>query len=93
MSSYLMTRSVPSSSAAPASLAAVLDLLGPPEIADALGVSRRTAWRYIDRPDFPEPAAQVSGKRLWKRRDVERWSKRTLPLPKDPRRKAEPEGR
>jgi predicted DNA-binding transcriptional regulator AlpA len=60
----------------------VLDLLGPPEIADALGVSRRTAWRYLERPDFPEPVAQVTSKRLWLREDVEAWAERTLPIPR-----------
>jgi predicted DNA-binding transcriptional regulator AlpA len=67
----------------------VLDLLGVPEIADLLGVSRRTAWRYVERPHFPEPAAQVSGKRLWQRRAVEKWANKTLPLPFDPRQKAD----
>jgi predicted DNA-binding transcriptional regulator AlpA len=66
----------------------MLDLVGVPEIADMLGASRRTAWRYIERDDFPEPVAQVTAKRLWKRRDVERWAKRTLPLTFDPRRRA-----
>jgi predicted DNA-binding transcriptional regulator AlpA len=65
----------------------MLDLVGVPEIAEMTGASRRTAWRYVDHETFPEPAAEVSGKRLWRRRDVERWAKRTLPLRKDPRRK------
>ena len=64
-----------------------LDLVGVPEIAEQLGVDRRTAWRYINRDDFPEPDAQVSGKRLWKRAAVERWAKKTLPLKFDPRSK------
>jgi predicted DNA-binding transcriptional regulator AlpA len=50
-----------------------LDLVGVPEIAELLGVSRPTAWRYVRRDDWPEPAAEVRGKRLWKRSDVERW--------------------
>jgi predicted DNA-binding transcriptional regulator AlpA len=94
MTSYLMARRPPSSSSDPGSLAAVLDLVGVPEIAEMLNASRRTAWRYVERDDFPEPAAKVSGKRLWKRRDIERWAKRTLPLPKDPRRrKSDPDVR
>jgi predicted DNA-binding transcriptional regulator AlpA len=64
-----------------------LDLVGVPEIADMLGVSRPSVWRYVRRDDFPEPDAQVSGKRLWKRAAVERWAKRTLPLKFDPRSK------
>jgi predicted DNA-binding transcriptional regulator AlpA len=62
-----------------------LDLVGVPEIAEMLGVSRPSVWRYVRRDDFPEPDAQVSGKRLWKRVTVERWAKKTLPLKFDPR--------
>jgi predicted DNA-binding transcriptional regulator AlpA len=64
-----------------------LDLLGVPEIAEMLGVSRPSVWRYVRREDFPEPDAQVSGKRLWRRAPVERWAKKTLPLKFDPREK------
>jgi predicted DNA-binding transcriptional regulator AlpA len=63
----------------------MLDLVGVPEIAEMLGASRRTAWRYVDREDFPDPVAQVTAKRLWERRAVEKWAAKTLPLPKDPR--------
>jgi predicted DNA-binding transcriptional regulator AlpA len=52
-----------------------------------LGVSRPSVWRYVRRDDFPEPEAQVSGKRLWKRATVQRWAKQTLPLKFDPRSK------
>jgi predicted DNA-binding transcriptional regulator AlpA len=62
-----------------------LDLVGVPEIAEMLGVSRPTIWRYVRRDDFPQPDAQVSGKRLWKRSAVERWARKTLPLKFDPR--------
>ena len=74
-------------SASGSSLAGVspLDLVGVPEIAEMLGVSRPSVWRYVRRDDFPEPDAQVSGKRLWKRATVERWAKKTLPLKFDPR--------
>jgi predicted DNA-binding transcriptional regulator AlpA len=64
-----------------------LDLVGVPEIAEMLGVSRPSVWRYVRRDDFPAPDAEVSGKRLWKRITVERWAKRTLPLKFDPRSK------
>jgi predicted DNA-binding transcriptional regulator AlpA len=71
----------------------MLDLMGVPEIAEMLGASRRTAWRYVEREDFPEPVAQVTAKRLWERKAVARWAARTLPLAKDPRQKAAAEGR
>ena len=62
-----------------------LDLVGVPEIAEMLGVTRRTAWRYVQRADFPEPVVALRGKRMWKRAAVLTWAKRTLPLPTDPR--------
>jgi predicted DNA-binding transcriptional regulator AlpA len=78
------TLSAPSSSLVGVS---PLDLVGVPEIAEMLGVSRPSVWRYVRRDDFPEPDARVSGKRLWKRVTVERWAKKTLPLKFDPRSK------
>jgi excisionase family DNA binding protein len=53
------------------------------DIAELLGVSRRTIERYLadEDLDFPEPAASFGRVRVWKRRDVERWAKKTLPLP------------
>jgi predicted DNA-binding transcriptional regulator AlpA len=62
-----------------------LDLVGVPEIAEMLGVTRRTAWRYVQRADFPKPVVALRGKRMWKRAAVLRWAKRTLPLRTDPR--------
>lgn len=51
------------------------------EIADLIGVTKRTAQRYMDRDDFPEPLGRLAGgRRVWKRSDVEAWVKRTLPL-------------
>jgi predicted DNA-binding transcriptional regulator AlpA len=67
------------------------DLVGVPEIATMLRVSRPTVWRYVRRADFPEPEAQVSGKRLWKRSTVERWAKKALPLKFDPRKPNRPD--
>jgi len=57
-----------------------LDLVGPTEIAEMLGVSRGTAFRYIARPDFPEPVARVGRTTVWNREDVERWANEHLPL-------------
>jgi predicted DNA-binding transcriptional regulator AlpA len=76
-------------SASTVNLAAVapLNLVDVPAIAEMLEVGRRTAWRYIERDDFPPPEAEVNRKRLWKRLAVERWAKRTLPLKFDPRSK------
>jgi predicted DNA-binding transcriptional regulator AlpA len=57
-----------------------LDLVGPSEIAEMLGISRRTAFRYVARPGFPEPVGRVGRTTVWKRAAVERWAKKTLPL-------------
>ena len=80
-------RRMPSASSTSLIDVSPLDLVGVPEIAEMLGVSRPSVWRYVRRNDFPQPEAQVSGKRLWKRVTVQRWAKRTLPLKFDPRSK------
>lgn len=66
------------------------DLAGLQEVAEMLGVTKRTATRYVDREDFPQPLGRISTGRVWLRRDVEAWAKRTLPLRTGrPPRKAE----
>lgn len=57
------------------------ELAGPTEIAEILGVHRRTAQRYITREDFPEPVGRLARGRVWKRDDVEEWGREHLPLP------------
>jgi predicted DNA-binding transcriptional regulator AlpA len=52
------------------------------QVADILGVHKRTAQRYIARDDFPEPIGRLAGGRIWRRADVERWGREYLPLPK-----------
>jgi predicted DNA-binding transcriptional regulator AlpA len=54
------------------------------EVAELLGVTVRTAQRYVEREDFPAPLDTVAGGRLriWRRIDVEHWAARTLPLPR-----------
>jgi predicted DNA-binding transcriptional regulator AlpA len=64
---------------------AELDLVDVPEIAKLLGVHRRTAFRYVQRPEFPAPVVAVRGKRMWRRSAVIKWAERTLPLATDPR--------
>jgi prophage regulatory protein len=51
------------------------------EIAEMLGVTKRTAYRYIERLDFPPPLGRVSAGPIWLRADVEAWAKTHLPLP------------
>jgi prophage regulatory protein len=57
------------------------------EVAQLLGVTRRTAHRYVDRDDFPEPVGHLAAGRIWLRADVERWAKERLPLPEGRPRK------
>jgi hypothetical protein len=68
-----------------------VDLVGVPEIAERLGVPRRSVitWRYTHRrrppkppwQPFPEPRLVVSGRPVWDWAEVERWAKMTGRLP------------
>jgi predicted DNA-binding transcriptional regulator AlpA len=50
------------------------------EVADVLGVSKRSAARYVEIDGFPAPIEQLSTGRVWRRVDVARWGKANLPL-------------
>jgi prophage regulatory protein len=54
------------------------NLAGIAELCDLFGVSKRTARKYADRPDFPQPVAALAAGRVWKRRDVEAWGRSHL---------------
>lgn len=46
------------------------------DVAEILGVSRRSAARYAARPGFPEPFGTLgsgTGRPVWRRVDVEAW--------------------
>ncbi len=51
------------------------------EVAQALGVSKRSAARYVGLPGFPAPIDTLSTGRVWVRADVVKWGKKNLPLP------------
>ncbi len=60
------------------------DLVGPPEIADRLGIRHAEtvhAWRrrYVD---FPMPVVTLRKVMLWKWSDVEHWARKTDRLPR-----------
>ena len=57
------------------------ELAGVTEIANLLGVARRTAAAYTDRPDFPAPIGALARGRVWRVRDVEAWAKKNPPRP------------
>ena len=48
-------------------------LVGVREIADALSVSRRTVYTWIDRDDFPSPTADLYSGRIWKLEAIRAW--------------------
>jgi prophage regulatory protein len=48
------------------------------EVAELLGVGKRVAARYVDRPDFPEPIDRLDVGRIWRIEDVERWGEANL---------------
>lgn len=58
----------------------VKDPVSRAEIAKLLGVTTRTVQRYTEHPDWPPPAMSVGRVRIWKRRDIERWAAKNLPL-------------
>jgi predicted DNA-binding transcriptional regulator AlpA len=49
------------------------------EVADILGVSKRTAARAVERPGFPAPVDVLSTGRVWQRSDVEAWGRENPP--------------
>jgi len=48
-------------------------LAGLAEVADLLGISKRSASRYTRRDDFPEPVARLSTGPVWDATAVEIW--------------------
>lgn len=50
------------------------------EVAEVLGVSKRSAARYVDLPGFPAPIDTLSTGRVWVRAAVVKWGKKNLPL-------------
>ena len=56
------------------------ELAGLAEIMALLGVTKRTALKYVNRPEFPEPLDRLATGRVWLRADVQAWAKANLPL-------------
>jgi predicted DNA-binding transcriptional regulator AlpA len=53
------------------------DLMGLTEIAELLGLSRQRTDQLARQVGFPAPVATLTGGRIWKRDDVERWARET----------------
>jgi predicted DNA-binding transcriptional regulator AlpA len=56
-----------------------LKLAGLAEVAEVLGVSKRTAARYTARADFPEPVARLRAGPVWLEEDVLAWARSEPP--------------
>lgn len=54
-----------------------LDLVGYSEIAERLGVSRRTVETWRQREILPEPEWIVSGSPIWRGATITRWTEKT----------------
>lgn len=49
-------------------------LVGVAEIAEMMGLTRQRVNQLVARdPPFPEPEAELSAGRIWKRANVEKW--------------------
>jgi predicted DNA-binding transcriptional regulator AlpA len=57
------------------------EIVGIAEIAEACGVTKRTAQKYARRADFPEPLGRIAAGPVWRRAEIEAWAKEYLPLP------------
>ncbi len=55
-------------------------LAGLAEVAEVLGVNKRSASRYTRRPDFPEPLARLAAGPIWDADEVEAWGVRYGPF-------------
>lgn len=55
----------------------LVDLVGPQEAAEALGVDQETFRKWRSRyPDLPQPVKVTGGMGLWLRSDLVRWRER-----------------
>ncbi len=53
-----------------------MDVVGVPEIAEMLGVSRQRVYQLMETyDDFPDPIATLAVGRIWSRAAVEEWNR------------------
>lgn len=57
------------------------EFVGLSEVAEVLHVSKRTALRYSQRGDFPDPVDRLAAGPIWRRTEVAEWGSDYLPLP------------
>ncbi len=65
-----------------------MDVVGAPEVAQLLGVSRQRVYQLIDSyDDFPAPVAALAVGRIWSRDAIEAWNRRLEERPTGKHRK------
>jgi predicted DNA-binding transcriptional regulator AlpA len=53
-----------------------MDVVGVPEIAQILAVSRQRVYQLIEAyEDFPKPVATLAVGRIWSRAEIEEWNR------------------
>ncbi len=53
-----------------------MDVVGAPEVAQLLGVSRQRVYQLIESyEDFPAPLARLAVGRIWSRAAIEEWNR------------------
>jgi predicted DNA-binding transcriptional regulator AlpA len=52
-------------------------LMGITEVASHLGVTTQRVDQLAHREDFPRPVAELAAGRIWERRTIEQWARRT----------------
>ena len=58
------------------------ELAGLAEVAEMLGVTKRTVSNYTRREDFPQPVDRLASGPIWRRTDIEAWKdEHEPPLP------------
>jgi predicted DNA-binding transcriptional regulator AlpA len=70
-----------------------MPLVGVPEIAQRVGVTPTTVYRWRERADLPAPLEQLSSGPVWDWADIDRWNREVRPTIKAgrPRRTSAPE--
>lgn len=58
----------------PSAIRAAGGLVGIPDIAKRLKVTRQQAYQYTQRSDFPEPVDYIGRSGVWIWAEVERWN-------------------
>ena len=53
-----------------------MELVGPKEVADLLGVSRQRVTQLARQPGFPKPVAVLKAGKIWDADEIRAWAER-----------------